>query len=87
MAGCKAKVTYNGDACCNSDVCEGFCLTHLKQKNPIKAEEYQRDRLKKEFGLTDFEINKIKEVNGNLNYVSKGFADFVKYSHRGIRPE
>jgi len=82
---CKAIVGATKKLCCNAEASDGYCLIHLKQRSPEKAEKYQRERLKKEFELTDEEIDEIAgSNNGKLWNVSKGF---IKYFKRMARKE
>lgn len=80
---CKAVVGTTNKPCCNTEVYDGYCLIHLKQRNPKKAEEYQEIRLKDKFGLTDQEINQIRDANnGKLWNVSKAFIGYIKSYRR-----
>jgi len=75
---CKAIVEGTGNPCHNTEVYGGYCLIHLKQRDPEMAEKYKIMHLKDIFGLTDDEISKIKKVNGTLNNINKALADFIK---------
>lgn len=75
---CRAMVRSTDKPCCNREASAGYCLIHLKQRNPDIAEDFQRNRLSKRFGLTEEEIDKIKESNGTLENVGKGLASFIK---------
>ena len=75
---CKSNVMATGKPCTHDEVSDGYCLVHLKQRDPEKAEKYRIENLKNKFGLTDNEIEEIKKVNGTLNNVNKALAEFIK---------
>ena len=82
---CRAVVGATNKPCCNSEASDGYCLIHLKQRFPEKAEDFQKKRLREEFTLTTEEIEEItKSNNGKLWNVSKNFIKYFKQlSRRG----